>query len=70
MVRCSRNLFDAVDEQDAVEMVDLMLEDDGKQALARDFDGLAVFANCRNFHGLVSLHHSPDARNGQAAFLE
>ena len=58
-----------LDEQDAVQMVDLVLDAHGQQAIGIDGEGLAVEIQRRDGDGVGPLHLVVDAGDGQTAFL-
>src|SRR5690606_15883337 len=60
---------EVVDEQPAVEVVDLVLDADREQAVGLAFDGVAVAVEVAHLHALGALHVLVDIGHGQAAFL-
>ena len=58
-----------VDEKDAVEVVDLVLEDAGELAVGFDADFGAVFEDGFDFDFLVAGNFAVDFRNGETALV-
>ena len=58
-----------IDEENAVEMVDLVLENNRRNIFYFQDDFLSVTVECANFHNLMSGHIAPDPRNREASFF-
>ena len=58
-----------IDEENAVEMVDLVLENNRREIFYFQDDFLSVTVERANFHNLMSGHIAPDPRNREASFF-
>ena len=62
----ARHRREAVDEEHAVEVIDLVLDDLGLEALRFERDGLAVAVERRHADPLAALHVAEESRQRQA----